>query len=474
MIPRFHGRTGLQLMQFNNPPSTKNMKTSHSKKTMGRSPSRLALLLIPVVFVCFGLLPNAQGVVPAPDGDYPNGNTAEGHNALFSLTSGGYNTAVGFFSLRQVTTGNFNTAVGAGTLLSNTADENTAIGAGALLSNTTGGANTATGAQALLSNTNGADNNAFGYRALVSNTTGAYNNAVGVGALASNTDGLSNNAFGLNALVSNTTGDVNNAVGYEALFSNTIGNGNNAVGYRSLYLQETGYGNNAFGIYALNHHTDGDRNNAFGAEALYSNVTGEGNTAIGDSAGRNVDGNFNICIGAGVEGDFGENNTIRIGDNLPTKPGYAACFIGGINGQTTANGTAVFIDANGKLGTTTSSLRFKEHITSMDKASEALLALKPVAFRYKKDIDPAGTLQLGLVAEDVEKVNPDLVVHDKEGKPYTVRYDQVNAMLLNEFLKARRQIDAQQKQIDALTAGLQKVSAELEARKSAPQVVNNP
>ena len=180
-----------------------------------------------------------------------------------------------------------------------------------------------------------------------------------------------------------------------------------------------------------------------------------------------------------------------------------ACYIASIFGQTSANGMPVFINSDNKLGTITSSNRFKEEIKPMDKVSEALFALKPVAFRYKKDIDPAGTPQLGLVAEEVEKVNPDLVVRDKEGKPYSVRYDQVNAMLLNEFLKEHRKVDnlevtvtqqrkdfeaattqqqkgfeskitQQQKQIDALTAGLQKVNAQLEASKPAAQVVNNP
>ena len=162
-------------------------------------------------------------------------------------------------------------------------------------------------------------------------------------------------------------------------------------------------------------------------------------------------------------------------DHSTPNPGVAAtaCYIAGIFGQTSANGVQVLISPDNKLGTMTSSKRFKQDIKPMDKASEALLALKPVSFRYKKEIDPAGTSQFGLVAEEVEKVNPDLVVRDKSGKPYSVRYDQVNAMLLNEFLKARRQIDAQQKQIDTLNAGLQKVSAQLEASKPAPQTVMN-
>ena len=164
-----------------------------------------------------------------------------------------------------------------------------------------------------------------------------------------------------------------------------------------------------------------------------------------------------------------------------------ACFIGNIATSTSPNGIAVLINSSGKLGTTTSSARFKDEIQPMDKASEALFALRPVAFRDKKDIDPAGTPQLGLVAEDVDKVNPNLIVRDKEGKPYSVRYDQVNAMLLNEFLKEHKAfveqqrkleqqgatIARQQKQIEALAAGLQKVSAQLELRKPAPQTVLN-
>jgi hypothetical protein len=188
------------------------------------------------------------------------------------------------------------------------------------------------------------------------------------------------------------------------------------------------------------------------------------NTAFGHSAGVNVTTADNvICIGAS-------------GQNVSN-----SCYIDNIYGQTSVSGLPVLINSANKLGTTTSSKRFKEDIKPMDKASEALFALKPVCFRYKKEIDPVGISQLGLVAEDVEKVNPDLVVRDTEGKPYTVRYDQVNAMLLNEFLKEHCKneeqeatIARQQRQIEALTAGLQKVSAQLEASKATPQVVNNP
>jgi len=198
-----------------------------------------------------------------------------------------------------------------------------------------------------------------------------------------------------------------------------------------------------------------------------NNTVGSYNVALGVSAGSNLTtGSNNIEIGN--SGLAGEANKIRIGAT------QTATFLAGISGATVPTGVAVIVDANGHLGTTTSSSRFKEAIKPMDKASESILALKPVTFRYKHEIDPEGIQQFGLVAEQVEKVNPDLVARDGQGKAYTVRYEAVNAMLLNEFLKARRQIDAQQKQIEALTAGLQKVSAQLEASKPAPEMVNNP
>jgi uncharacterized coiled-coil protein SlyX len=227
--------------------------------------------------------------------------------------------------------------------------------------------------------------------------------------------------------------------------------------------------------------TTGNSNTANGFEALFSNTTGGSNTALGSQAGSNATtGNNNVYIGAGMTGVAGESN---------------ACYIASIFGQTSATGIPVLVGSDNKFGTTISSKRFKEDIKPMEKASEAVLALKPVTFRYKKELDPQGIQQWGLVAEDVQRVNPALVAVDKEGKPYTVRYDQVNAMLLNEFLKEHRKvqeqdatitevkstaakqeatIERQQKQIEALTIGLQKVSAQLEASKPASQVVNNP
>ncbi len=363
---------------------------------------------IPLFFValaCFALspAPKAFGVTPAPDGGYPNNNTAEGKDALFNLNTGMAtdNTATGYQALYSTIT----------------SYSNTATGSGALYSDTTGYNNTATGADALSSNTIGAHNTATGYDALESNTTGAANTATGD-----------------QALLNTGSGSYNTAAGYQALSSNTTGQDNTADGFQALYFN-----------------------------------TGSNNIALGSSAGGNLTtGSNNIDIGnAGVAA---EQKTIRIG----TQGTQKFIYVAGIYGVTASGGAAVYINSSGQLGTATSSARFKRDIRNMDKASETILAMRPVTFRYKPELDPAGIPQFGLVAEEVEKVNPDLVVRDADGKPYSVRYDQVNAMLLNEFLKARRQIDVQQNQIDALTAGLQKVTAQLEASKPAPQVVNNP
>ena len=403
-------------------------------------------LLIALALLCLGLLPRAQAVVPPPDGGYPGGNTAEGQNALLSLTTGGFNTANGWLSLRAVTTGSFNTAVGAGTLLANTGDENTATGTAGLLSNTTGVQNTANGAFALFSNTEGSFNTATGDQALLHNITGSVNTAIGAGALANNTTGDHNTAIGGDfVLFSNTTGSLNTATGVSALAANTTGNGNTAIGADALPHNIIGAGNTAVGAFALSNST-GSENTAIGDEALVDNTTGGGNTAIGAFAlADNTTGGGNIVLGAFAgSGITTANNVICIGADGNDVDN--SCYIGQIFGSTSVNGVGVLVNSNGRLGTMTSSLRFKEDIKPMDKASEALFALRPVTFRYKKEIDPVGTSQLGLVAEDVEKVNPDLIVRDKEGKPYTVRYEAVNAMLLNEFLKEHQKVQERKKQ----------------------------
>ena len=328
------------------------MTTLHLRKSINRSPLRLAFLLIPFVFVCFGLSPAVRAVVPAPDGGYPGSNTAEGTNALFSLTSGVEITPLVFRRSH--------------------------------------------------------------------NTTGIHNTADGFAALSRTTTGQHNTATGDEALGSNTTGSFNTADGAHALENNT----------------------------------------------------GTGNTALGFAAGANVTTATNvICLGAGVLG-ANENNS---------------CFIGNVFNRTSPVGAAVFVNSSGKLGTITSSRRFKEEIEPMAQASEGLFALKPVTFRYKKGIDPQGIPQFGLVAEDVEAVNPDLVVRDEEGKVNTVRYDAVNAMLLNEFLKEHRKVEElssivaeQRKEVNALAAAVkeeaaqvQKVSAQVELSKTEPQMVVN-
>jgi Chaperone of endosialidase len=361
-------------------------------------------------------------------------------------TTGTENTANGTAALEFNATGDFNTATGAFALFSNTAGfANTANGGNALLNNTTGDDNTAIGFNSLPFNTTGDFNTATGAVALFSNTTGSENTANGEGALLSNSTGDNNTANGVNALFSNTAGGQNTATGFEALFHNTASD-NTANGASALFHNSTGLANTANGQQALYKNTTGQGNTANGVQALFNNTTGGDNIALGVAAGQNVTtANNVICIGA-------EGNNV---DN--------ACYIGQIFGATSSMGIAVFINSNGRLGTATSSRRFKEEIKPMDKTSEVLLALKPVTFRYKKDIDPAGTSQLGLVAEEVEKVNPDLVVRDKEGKPYSVRYDQVNAMLLNEFLKEHSTVQELKKEVAALTVGLQKVSAQLAA-----------
>ena len=370
---------------------------------------------------------------------------------------------------------NQNTAVGESALLNTTTGTgNTAVGFEALMSNISGSFNTAYGLQALSSSLYLGNNTAIGAFALTVSTTGVNNTAIGYQSLSSNTTGLDNTAVGYNALTSVTIGARNTAVGGSALSTN-IGWYNSALGNFALMANTGGYSNSAVGDSALSSNTTGDNNTALGVNTLIQNTTGRNNLALGFHAGVNITtGDNNIDIGSrGVPGD---SNTIRIGRNTVN----AATYIAGISGVTVPGGVGVLIDSDGHLGTNTSSARFKENIQPMANSSEALLSLQPVTFRYKKQLDRDDLPQFGLVAEQVEKVNPDLVVRDEQGKPYTVRYEAVNAMLLNEFLKEHKTVEEQgatiarqQKQIDALTAGFQKVSAQLEVSKAAPETVSN-
>jgi hypothetical protein len=319
------------------------------------------------------------------------------------------------------------------------------------------GGNTAEGGSgALFSLTTGTNNTAVGSSALFSVTTGIQNTAVGAQALKNNTAN-DNTAEGFQTLVNNTTGFGNTATGWRALFQNATGFHNTADGFSALLRNTAGNHNTANGDEALGSNTTGNFNTTDGAHSLENNTTGSGNTALGFGAGDNVTtANNVICIGSGVEGANVSNS----------------CYIGSVFGQTSSLGTAVFINSSGKLGTITSSRRFKEEIKPMAQASEALFALKPVIFRYKKEIEPQKIPQFGLVAEDVEAVNPDLVVRDADGKAYTVRYEAVNAMLLNEFLKAHRKAQQQEATITELKRGIEILTAQFKEQATQIQKVN--
>jgi hypothetical protein len=325
-------------------------------------------------------------------------NTSTGPSALYSITSGNYNTGIGGYALEK---------------------------------NTQGSHNTALGYFALNGNTTGADNTATGYTALNFNTTGHDNAATGSYALEANTIGNSNAALGSYALTANTTGTDNTATGMKSLFTNTTGAQNTADGYFALYL------------------STGSRNTGIGMRALNYLSTGEDNVALGYEAGYNVTtGSANIEIGA--QGEKDDAQTIRLG----TQGTQKQAFVAGIFGATAAAGVPVVITSTGQLGTVTSSARFKRNIRDMGNASDTLMALRPVTFQYKADLDPAATPQFGLIAEEVAKVAPQLVIRDADHQPYTVRYDAVNAMLLNQVQKQQRTIDAQQKMLADLAARL--------------------
>ncbi|MFZ0687858.1 MAG: tail fiber domain-containing protein [Terriglobales bacterium] len=331
--------------------------------------------------------------------------------------------------------------------------QNTGYGTGALQDNSTGEDNSAFGFDALYSNVNGSDNTAVGGKALYSNQAN-YNTATGYGALYLNSTGANNVADGFKALLSNTTGSSNTAEGSEALYNNSNGIWNTATGASALYFNGGNY-NTATGGGALSGNTSGGLNTAVGVSALQQNQTGSNNTALGASAGYNVTtGSNNLEIGN--EGTSSDNDTIKIG----VQGTQTSTYIAGIHGATVASGVEVVVDSAGQLGVKTSSARFKDEIKPMEDASEAILALKPVTFRYKKNLDPQGIPQFGLVAEQVEKVDPDLVVRDEKGQVFTVRYEAVNAMLLNEFLKEHQRVQDLQKEVEAM-AGQMKEQARL-------------
>jgi len=387
------------------------------------------LFVITFLLACFGVLDGAQAIITDTQGWFQNGNTAEGQTALWNLRGGHYNTALGLLSLNALVNGSSNTAVGAWSLTVNNGNNNTATGATALSSNRIGEDNTANGTSALGGNVEGSRNTAIGSQALASNT--AYDNtAIGFNALTNNGGGNFNTAIGSNAL-QNNTGSYNVGIGWDTLGGNTSGNTNTALGYG----------------------------------AGFTITTGTGNIALGAWAGKGVTTGFNVtCLGYGVLGANVDNST----------------WIGNVWGVTTQSGNTapVVVSDGGQLGVVASSERFKKDIAGMKDASRMILALRPVTFHYKSDVKD--TPQFGLIAEEVAKVNPALVLRDQEGKPFTVRYDAVNAMLLNEFLKEHQKVEKLEAALGAVNerlaeqdAKIQKVSAQLEVSQSAPQTVLN-
>lgn len=446
------------------------------------------------------------------------GNTGVGVSALVSLTNGFYNSAFGGGALGSNTLGQYNSAFGLDALLNNgAANDNSAFGASALQANTAGTGNSAFGRSALAADTannnsafgfhalfanttgtgnsgfgsgalnsnaignrnsafgfnalaadlgdntfasDGSDNSAFGYNALTANTSGYQNTAFGSGALSSNVAEFRNSAFGYNAMANNGSGGRDNsAFGDSALSANTGGNGNVAVGSSALVSNTGGFLNTAIGEDVMPKNTSGSRNVAVGDTALEFLVSGSNNIAIGEGGGADLTGSESNNIEIGDIGVVGESNVIRIGSGSGGVNVHTAAFIGGISGATSAAGIAVLVNSSGQLGTTTSSRRFKNDIVSMDKESDVLMKLRPVSFYYKPELDSDHVRQYGLVAEEVAAIAPGLVVFDKDGKPETVRYHFVNAMLLNEVQKQRTLIETQAEQIAQLSTTIKGLQA---------------
>jgi hypothetical protein len=394
---------------------------------------KIAYLMIAFV----GSVTTAFAVIPPPDGGYPNQNTAEGEDALFSLTTGAANTALGHHALHDITDSSENTAIGSNALAVSTAGPNTAVGGYALNFNTTGFDNTAVGDYSQYSTTTGHDNTSIGYKALEGNTTQNFNTAVGAYAQTQG-NGSDNVAIGLSALING--GNQSVAIGENAL--NSYGNQNVAIGYQA-----------------------------------FLSVGGNGNIGIGYEVGSQLNSQSpQNLIYIGTRGVSGESSAIRIGDGGV----HTSAFIAGISGVTVPDGVDVVINSSGQLGTLTSSVRYKEAIRPMADTSKVVLGLRPVSFSYKGTLDPAESPQFGLVAEEVGKVDPDLVVRDNSGWPYSVRYQAVNAMLLNEFLKEHRELEqrraiikSQQEKIEQLEATVGRLESSLNQQRDQLQRLAN-
>lgn len=382
-------------------------------------------------------------------------NVAVGRGALASNVIGSSSTAIGASSLRDAL-GSFNTAVGAQTLEVNTNGQfSVAVGAQALRANTDGGSNTAVGAFALFGNTTGSGNTALGADALGGNTTGMHNVGLGLTALQQNTvgsantasgsyalrfneGGVNNTAHGFRALQANTAGAANTATGAEAMLASTSGNENAAVGAGALRANTSGSRNAALGVNSLFNNATGSANTAVGERALFGNTTGQRNVALGSFAGSNA-GAGNDSVFVAHQGVAGDSAVIRIG-----APGtQTRAFLAGVRGVTTglANAVPVLVDSNGQLGTVSSSIRFKEDVHDLE-LGRRLLDLRPVSFRYREPFaDGERPLQVGLIAEEVARVLPELVVFDPDGRPDTVRYHWLAVLLLDELQRLEARIE---------------------------------
>jgi hypothetical protein len=396
-------------------------------RALKKSSVVLIAALVAIVGIAYAAPPNSVS-------SDLSGNTAMGTDALSGVTTGAFNTAAGYQALSTTAT----------------ADYNTAFGASALTVNTTGFENTATGFRALARNETGTDNTATGAFALANNSLGYNSTATGAFALYNNTFGYYNTATGENALYSNTTGYLNTATGNDALFSNTTGFDNTASGHHALTNNTSGSANTALGADALSNNTKGRNNVAIGRNALVANKTGRNNTAIGWYAGRSTTGNDNVLIAH--RGVADESQTMRLGVTGTAGvagSGITRTYVAGITGVTTGlAGSAVLIDANGQLGTISSSRRYKEDIQVMADASERLQQLRPVKFHYKQpDATGEHPIQYGLIAEEVAEVFPELVVRDAQGQPETVAYHLLPALLLNELQKVQRLNEQQSEQL---------------------------
>ncbi len=392
-------------------------------------------------------------------------------------SDGYYNTAAGSYALYYETNGTLNTGIGYESLIKNTTgSRNTALGASALFSNVSGIDNTATGTYALHLNSTGQENVSSGSYSMYYNTAGGYNVSTGSYSMQNNTIGSENVASGFSALNKNLGGSENVVSGAYAMYFNTSGYGNTASGYFAMENNGTGYYNVGLGFFALLANVSGDSNVAVGPYSLYSNVNGSGNVALGPNSLYNSGGSNNIAIGNQAGFDVKGSNNIEIGSEgtaadagvirLGTPGVQNTVYVAGI-ATSKITGSAVYVTSSGKLGVLASSERYKTAIASMGTRTEKLSKLRPVTFHLKND--PQGEVQFGLIAEEVDKVYPELVIRDEAGKIQGVRYDELAPMLLNEMQQQKVELRTIKQQMAELTKTNESMQAALAALQGAGQ-----